>query len=48
MFSFDNGETEAILRLPPGDHTLQLLLGDEQHEPLDPPLMSEKIRVTVR
>ena len=45
---FDDGETEALLQLPPGDHTLQLLLGDEQHEPQDPPLMSEKIRVTVR
>lgn len=45
---FDGGETEASLQLPPGEHTLQLLLGDEQHEPQDPPLMSEKIRVTVR
>jgi len=45
---YDDGETEGLLQLPPGDHTLQLLLGDEQHEPQDPPLMSEKIRVTVR
>ncbi len=44
---FDQGETEAVLTLPPGKHTLQLLLGDEDHEPQDPPLLSEKITVTV-
>ena len=45
---FDAGETEAVLNLPPGKHTLQLLLGDESHEPTDPPLMSEKITVIVK
>ncbi|QYZ67435.1 MAG: rod shape-determining protein RodA [Gammaproteobacteria bacterium (ex Lamellibrachia satsuma)] len=45
---FDEGETETLLELPPGRHTLQLLLGDEQHEPQDPPLLSEKITITVR
>ncbi len=45
---FDQGETETLLDLPPGKHTLQLLLGDEQHEPQDPPLISEKITITVR
>ncbi|WP_456417776.1 DUF4399 domain-containing protein [Thiolapillus sp.] len=45
---FDAGETETILNLPPGKHTLQLLLGDETHEPLEPPLISEKITVTVQ
>jgi hypothetical protein len=44
---FDQGETEAVLKLPPGRHTLQLLLGDEEHEPQDPPLFSEKITITV-
>jgi len=44
---FSNGETEAILELPPGPHTLQLLLGDEDHEPQDPALFSEVIRITV-
>ncbi len=44
---FDQGETEVLLELPPGRHTLQLLLGDEQHEPQDPPLYSEKITITV-
>jgi hypothetical protein len=28
---FDKGETETLLDLPPGTHTLQLLLGDEEH-----------------
>ncbi len=44
---FDQGETETELDLVPGKHTLQLLLGDEQHEPQDPPLISEKITITV-
>lgn len=45
---FDKGETETVLDLPPGIHTLQLLLGDEDHEPHDPVLKSKKIRVRVR
>lgn len=45
---FDGGETEAVLELPPGRHTLQLLLGDEQHEPQDPPLFSNKITIEVK
>ena len=44
---FDAGETETLLELPPGEHTLQLLLGDEDHEPHDPALLSEKITITV-
>lgn len=44
---FDQGETEAVLKLSPGKHTLQLLLGDEEHEPQDPPLFSDKITITV-
>jgi hypothetical protein len=45
---FDNGETGTVLELSPGRHTLQLLLGDEDHEPHDPPLLSKKITITVR
>jgi hypothetical protein len=45
---FDGGETETMLDLPPGRHTLQLLLGDEDHEPQAPALMSEKITVRVK
>ncbi|MCM8854685.1 MAG: DUF4399 domain-containing protein [Candidatus Thiodiazotropha sp.] len=45
---YDLGETETVLELVPGRHTLQLLLGDETHEPHDPPLLSERITVTAQ
>jgi len=45
---FGAGETEARVELPPGTHTLQLLLGDKDHIPFDPPVMSKKITVTVK
>jgi hypothetical protein len=45
---FGAGETETMLELPPGKHTLQLLLGDENHVPHHPPVKSKKITVTVR
>jgi hypothetical protein len=44
---FGRGQTEAEVTLPPGEHTLQLLLGDHDHVPHDPPLMSPRIRVRV-
>jgi hypothetical protein len=44
---FGAGQTEAKVTLPLGGHTLQLLLGDANHVPNDPPVMSEKIRVLV-
>ena len=42
------GETETMLELPPGTHTLQLLLGDDNHIPHQPPIHSNVITVTVR
>jgi len=42
------GQTEAMVDLPPGRHTLQLLLGDADHVPFDPPLASKKIVIYVR
>lgn len=45
---FGGGQTEATLDLPPGKHTLQLILGDMGHVPHDPPVMSKKITITVR
>jgi hypothetical protein len=45
---FGLGQTETVLTLPPGRHTLQLILGDENHVPHDPPVMSKRITVTVR
>jgi hypothetical protein len=44
---FGRGQTEYQITLPPGTHTLQLLLGDAQHIPHTPPVMSEKITVRV-
>jgi hypothetical protein len=44
---FGNGETQTKLTLPPGEHTLLLILGDKDHIPHSPPVMSEQIRVTV-
>ena len=44
---FGKGQTEARLDLAPGEHTLQLVLGDANHMPFDPPVMSKKIRVMV-
>jgi hypothetical protein len=44
---FGAGQTEAEVTLPPGEHTLQLLLGDKDHVPHNPPVMSERIRVHV-
>ncbi len=44
---FGGGQTETTLELPPGEHTLQLLLGDFAHIPHDPPVLSEQITITV-
>jgi hypothetical protein len=44
---FGKGQTEATLDLAPGKHTLQLVLGDKNHVPHNPPVTSEKITVTV-
>jgi hypothetical protein len=45
---FGLGQTETMLELPPGTHTLQLLMGDAEHVPHDPPVMSKRITITVR
>ena len=45
---FGAGQTEARIELPPGKHTLQLVLGDTKHYPFKPPLVSEKITITVK
>jgi hypothetical protein len=44
---FGKGQTEALITLAPGDHTLQLVLGDYSHVPHDPPLVSKQISITV-
>ena len=44
---FGKGQTETTLNLAPGKHTLQLLLGDQNHVPHNPPVISKKITITV-
>jgi hypothetical protein len=44
---FGAGQTEAEITLKPGEHTLQLVLGDKDHVPHNPPVMSQRIRVRV-
>ncbi|HUO55530.1 MAG TPA: DUF4399 domain-containing protein [Rhodoblastus sp.] len=45
---FGGGQTEAVLDLPHGKHSLQLILGDANHIPHDPPLESDKIEIEVK
>jgi hypothetical protein len=45
---FGLGQTETVIELPPGTHTLQLLMGDADHIPHDPPVMSKRITIYVR
>ena len=44
---FGGGQTEVSLALKPGKHTLQLMLGDKFHVAHRPPVLSEKISITV-
>lgn len=44
---FGGGQTEVVLELEPGTHTLQLVLGDQNHVPHDPPLVSPRITIQV-
>lgn len=44
---FSGGQTETELYLSPGTHTLQLVLGDGDHVPHDPPVASDIITITV-
>lgn len=45
---FGGGQTETTLHLGKGKHTLQLVLGDHHHIPHNPPVVSEKITITVK
>jgi len=44
---FGGGQTETTIELAPGEHTLQLLMGDARHVPHAPPVASEPITITV-
>ena len=41
------GQTEAIVELKQGEHTLQIVMGDYSHIPHDPPVMSKQITINV-
>lgn len=45
---FGGGQTQVSIDLAPGEHTLQLLLGDMNHVPHEPPVLSEKITINVK
>ena len=45
---FGAGQTETHIELPPGKHTLQLVLGDAKHYPFDPLVVSKKITVRIK
>ena len=45
---FGKGQSEASVKLSPGKHTLQLVLGDWTHVPHKTPVMSERITITVK
>jgi len=44
---FGKGQTEALIELDKGEHTLQLILGDHMHVPHEPPIISKKIRIKI-
>jgi uncharacterized protein DUF4399 len=47
VLHFGAGQTETEITLKPGAHTLQLLMGDKDHIPHTPPVMSPLIRVNI-
>ncbi len=48
VMHFGKGQTEVELKLAPGKHTLQLVFADKDHKPHVPPVVSEKITITVK
>lgn len=44
---FGGGQTQTVVELDPGTHTLQLLVGDQNHVPHNPPIFSGVVTVTV-
>lgn len=47
LMHFGKGQTETELHLSPGQHRLQLILGDFLHRPHNPPVMSKPITIIV-
>ena len=44
---FGGGQTQVTVELEPGEHSFQLLLGDHNHIPHEPPVVSEVVTFTV-
>ena len=44
---FGGGQTESLVELLPGSYSMQLVLGNMTHTPHDPPVISQKINITV-
>ena len=47
ILHFGKGQTETMLTLSPGKHTLEIVFADYLHKSFDPPLHSKKITITV-
>ena len=45
---FGGGQTEVVIELAPGEHSLQLLLADFAHSPHSPPLSSQQVTIRVK
>jgi hypothetical protein len=48
ILHFGKGQTETMLTLSPGKHTLEIVFADYLHKSFDPPLHSKKITITVK
>ena len=45
---YGGGQTEAMLDLPAGTHTLQMVFGDMNHVPFGPQMVTAPITITVK
>lgn len=48
VIHFGGGQTETEVTLPPGKHTLQLVMGNYLHIPFKKPVVSKKITIVVK
>jgi len=48
VLHFGKGQTQTTITLEPGEHTLQMVLGNHLHVPHTPAVVSEKITITVK
>lgn len=44
---FGRGQTQTVLTLLSGKHTLQLIMADQAHVPHNPPVVSRQITITI-